>query len=138
MNATYCHLPNTHFPFKVRVWSPEFSILCYILWTIPKVSKLGHFLFLLYINNFPNCYLLSNARMYADNTNLTLSAHDHELFSAFSITPLIALKQWPHCWMLIVETLTSLKTKSEQNVCLLGTDIKFHCFLIKLTLVLKP
>ena len=61
---------------------------------VPQGSILGHLLFLLYINDFPNCNLLSDVRMYADDTNLTFASKDpNELFSSLT-HDLGNLKQW--------------------------------------------
>ena len=61
---------------------------------VPQGSILGPLLFLLYINDLPNCNLLSDVRMYADDTNLTFASKDpNELF--LSVThDLRNLKQW--------------------------------------------
>ena len=67
------------------------SEYCDIRCGVPQGSILGPLLFLLYINDLPNCNLLSDARMYADDTNLTYSAHDQEeLFSALSHDLIVA------------------------------------------------
>ena len=61
---------------------------------VPQGSILGPLLFLLYINDLPNCNLLSDVRMYADDTNLTFASKDpNELFSSLT-HDLGNLKQW--------------------------------------------
>ena len=61
---------------------------------VPQGSILGPLLFLLYINDLPNCNLLSDVRMYANDTNLTFASSDpEELFSSLTHN-LSNLKQW--------------------------------------------
>ena len=70
------------------------SEINYVHCGVPQGSILGPLLFLLYINDLPNCNLLSDVKMYADDTNLTYASKDHEeLFSSLT-RDLGYLKQW--------------------------------------------
>ena len=43
---------------------------------IPQGTILGRLLFILYINDLPNCLVNSHFRMYADDTHLTFASND--------------------------------------------------------------
>ena len=96
---------------------------------VPQGSILGPLLFLLYINDLPNCNLLSDVRMYADDTNLTFASKDpNELFS--SLTPDLGnLKHW------LDSNRLSLMS-SRLNVCLQAQGKKSLCSLVSHTYAL--
>jgi hypothetical protein len=52
----------------------HFSSPSEINYGIPQCSILGPLLFLIYVNDLPNCVENSNIRMFADDTTLTASA----------------------------------------------------------------
>ena len=91
---------------------------------VPQGSILGPLLFLLYINDLPNCNLLSDVRMYADDTNLTFASKDpNELFSSLT-HDLGNLKQWLDSNRLSLNVLKTkcLFTGMRQKMSLLHSD----------------
>ena len=116
---------------QVTVINNVNSDISFIRCGVPQGSVLGPLLFLLYINDLPNCNLLSDVRMYADDTNLTFASKDpEELFSSLT-HDLSNLKRWLDSNRL---SLNVLKTKclftgtrhkisllpSEPHICLDG------------------
>ena len=118
-------------PFKrrryfllVKPYNNVNSETSFIRCGVPQGSTLCLLLFLLYINDLPNSNLLSDVRMYADDTNLTFASKDpNELFSSLT-HDLGNLKQWLDSNRLSLNVLKTkcLFTGTRQKISLLPSD----------------
>ena len=70
--------------------SPRQAMTC----GIPQGSALGPLLFLLYINNLPNCSETLTFRIFADDTNLLASARDLKSLETSINSELGKVKVW--------------------------------------------
>ena len=70
--------------------SPRQAITC----GIPQGSTLGHLLFLLYINDIPNCSESLIFRIFADDANLFASARDLKTLEMLITSELEKVKEW--------------------------------------------
>ena len=61
---------------------------------VPQGSNLGPFLFLLYINDLPNCLETTNARLFADDTNLLATGLNTVEVEAKLNHDLLNVDQW--------------------------------------------
>ncbi len=61
---------------QITVINDVSSGTCEITCSVPHGSILGPLLFLIYINDLPKCQLVSNGRLFADDTNLTYTDND--------------------------------------------------------------
>ena len=75
---------------------------------IPQGTILGPLLFLLYINDLPNCLEHSQARMYADDTNLTFASNNIDDINYHLNHDLANVNKW-----LIANRLTLNQSKTE-------------------------
>lgn len=76
---------------------------------VPQGSILGPLLFLIYINDLPNCLKHSNARMFADDTNITTTSKSITKLIQFVNSDLNNISEW-----LLANKLSLNVTKTEQ------------------------
>ena len=113
---------------RVTVINNVTSETSFINCGVSQVSILGPLLFLLYINDLPNRNLLSEVRMYADDTNLTFASKDsEELFSSLT-SDLGNLKQWLDSNRLSLNVLKTkcLFTGTRQKISLLPSELHIY------------
>ena len=73
-----------------------------------KSFPIGPLLFILYINDLPNCLSYTQPRMYADDTNLSFASDSINVIEHNMNHDLTNVKEW-----LIANKLTLNKSKSE-------------------------
>lgn len=61
---------------------------------VPQGSNLGPLLFLIYINDLPNCLNHSVPRMFADDTSISYAANSAEELQQIINTDLKSLNEW--------------------------------------------
>ena len=84
------------------------SDYCTLLCGIPKGTILGPLLFLIYINDLPNCLEHSKPRMYADDTHLTFASNNVEDMNLYLNQDLAKVNEW-----LVANKLTLNQSKTE-------------------------
>jgi hypothetical protein len=75
---------------------------------VPQGSNLGPLLFLVYVNDLPNCLSFSNASLFADDTNLTTSGISAEVVQSQLNEDLEKVHRW---WLANKLTLNIEKTE---------------------------
>ena len=95
---------------------------------IPQGTILGPLLFLIYINDLPNCLLNSVPRMYADDTHLTFASNNILNINTVLNEDLARVEKW-----LIANKLTLNASKTE--VMLIGSRQRLSTFHNPLSLI---
>ena len=114
-----------------RTISQERVIRC----GVPQGSTLGPLLFLLYVNDLPNCLSHSTASMFADDTNLTTSGKsikdiqnqlnsDLENIHTWLLTNKLTLNKDKTEYMIISSRQRLAKIDDDPNISLDGINIK--------------
>ena len=88
--------------------SGSLSKTCALQCGIPQGTILGPLLFLLYINDLPNCLTNSYPRLYADGTNLTYADKNLNIIQSCLNEDLLNISKW-----VIANELTLNVTKTE-------------------------
>ena len=70
------------------------SDTCTIKFWVPQGSILGPLLFLIYVNDFPTCLKHSKARMYADDTTVSVAGNNTTQVEKLINSDLISIKKW--------------------------------------------
>ena len=99
--------------------SGSLSKTCSLQGGIPQGTILGPLLFLLYINDLPNCLTNSYPRMYADDTHLTYADKDVNIIQSWLNEDLLNISKW-----LIANKLTLSIAKTELK--LIGSRQKLN------------
>ena len=84
-------------------------------------NNLGHLLFLVYINDLPNCLAHSEPRMYADDTHLTFASNNMKDIEFYLNQDLANVNQW-----LMANKLTLNQSKTE--FMLIGSRQRLRTF----------
>ena len=98
------------------------SDFCTLLCGIPQGTILGPLLFLIYINDLPNCLKYSKPRMYADNTHLTFASNNVEDMNLYLNQDLTKVNEW-----LVANKLTLNQSKTE--FMLIGSRQRLSTFI---------
>ena len=113
---------------QITVINTVNSNISFIHCGVPQDSILRPLLFLIYINDLPNCNLLSGVRMYADDNNLIYSSKNpDDLFSSHTHDH-ANLKQWLDSNRLSLNVLKTkcLFTETQHKISLVLTEL--HIF----------
>ena len=89
---------------------------------VPQGTILGPLLFILYINDLPNCLLHSQSRMYADDTSLSYAAQDTNRIETCLNEDLDRISTW-----LSVNKLTLNMNKTAIHVNRLSSKAQHSC-----------